>query len=237
MSLSTSVLTAIQKVGAAAFTADEKLKSAARDYAERVSAAITKNPYDLGNDSLISNWKTVARLSQTLEDIEEELKNVYQVASGLIGDEQPSARETAVQAAPKAKAVKKAAKAARAAKPEVAIKPELSPVEVVAKPRRKAAAPKTKTAKSGNGAAKPLAPSSNPAKLLAHLAPSLNTDGFTEISQTQVAKETGIPLGSMTAAIKKLTETGWLVTGPNGGLKLTAAQPAAQSASTLPLAA
>lgn len=235
MSLSTSVLTAIQKVGAAAFTADEKLKAAARDYAERVSAAITKNPYDLGNDSLISNWKTVARLSQTLEDIEEELKNVYQVASSLVGDDQTSAREVPASAAPvQAKAVKKAAKAARTAKQE-ASKPDLSPVDVVAKPRKAAA--KSKPLKGGNGAIKPLAPNSNPARLLAHLAPMLNSDGFTEVSQTQVAKDTGIPLGSMTAAIKKLTETGWIVTGPNGGLKLTTAQAAAQSASSLPLAA
>ena len=52
MSLSNSTLSAIQKAGAAAFTADVKLKSAVKEYAERVNAAIATNPYNLGNDAL-----------------------------------------------------------------------------------------------------------------------------------------------------------------------------------------
>jgi len=46
--------------------------------------------------------------------------------------------------------------------------------------------------------------------------------------------ETGIPLGSMTAAIKKLTELGRITANPEGGLKLAAAQPQIQPASPTP---
>jgi len=82
--LSTSTLNALQKVGAAAFTAEERLKKDVQEYAERVHAAIAKNPYSLGNDTLIENWKVAARLAHTLMGIEKELNEVYQVASQLI---------------------------------------------------------------------------------------------------------------------------------------------------------
>jgi hypothetical protein len=225
MTLSISTLAAIQKVGAAAFSADTKLKAAARDYAERVSAAITVDPDKKGNDSLIENWKIVARLSHTLEGIEEELKKVYQVASQLVADDQPSQREVAAPATP-TRATSKSG--------------DDTPAPLRVKAKTKAVLPKVKVSKVkaskvkvGDGAAKPLANGSNPAKLLSRLEGVLNANEFTGISQTLVAKETGIPLGSMTAAIKKLVETGWLVTGPNGSLKLVTAQPAAAPTSEL----
>lgn len=227
MTLSISTLAAIQKVGAAAYQADVKLKAAAKDYAERVSAAIAQSPDKHGTDALIENWRAVARLSQTLEGIEEELKKVYQVASQLAADDQPVVREVPAQAAPTRvagktkKGVAKAVTSAAVALPKVKAK-------VKAKVSKR---------KSPAGAAKTLQPGSNPAKLLRHLEPLLNTSEFSGISQTAVAKETGIPLGSMTAAIKKLVETGWVVTGPNGSLKLTMAQPTGLATSQLPLMA
>jgi DNA-binding MarR family transcriptional regulator len=44
------------------------------------------------------------------------------------------------------------------------------------------------------------------------------------INQTEVAKKTGIPLGSMTAAIKKAVDKGLITIGPAGSLKLTPTQ-------------
>lgn len=250
MTLSISTLAAIQKVGAAAFSADAKLKIAARDYAERVSAAITESPDKPGNDTLIENWKVVARLSQTLEGIEEELKKVYQVASRLTADDQAGERELPVPVKPTrsvGKAKKRAAKTMtpaaaalqNAAQQNLASQADLSPTDVVAKPRKKAVSPKAKVSKAkvGDGAAKPLVTGSNPAKLLMRLEGLLNASEFTGISQTLVAQETGIPLGSMTAAIKKLVEMGWLVIGPNGSLKLTTAPSTVAPTSELPLAA
>ena len=79
MPLSSFTLSAIQKVGAAAFTADEKLKKEVQSYAERVNMAMLKNPSNLGNDALIEAWKVIARLSQTMMGIEEELKNMHRL--------------------------------------------------------------------------------------------------------------------------------------------------------------
>lgn len=60
----------------------------------------------------------------------------------------------------------------------------------------------------------------NPAKLLSHLSKVLNTDKFEHINQTALAKSTGIPLGSMTAAITRLVNAGQLVAGSQGSYKL-----------------
>ena len=103
MPLSSSTLNAIQKVGAAAFTADDRLKKEVQSYAERVNLAMFKNPYNLGNDALIEAWKVVARLSQTMRGIEEELKTIHRIASELAQDDQPSVRDTPALAAPVAK--------------------------------------------------------------------------------------------------------------------------------------
>ena len=100
MSLSTSTLSAIQKVGAAAFTADEKLKAAVKKYAERVNDAMVTNPYGLGNNTLFETWKVVARLSQTMAGIEQELKKVYLVASELAADDHPDGVQVLSLAAP-----------------------------------------------------------------------------------------------------------------------------------------
>lgn len=252
MSLSTSTLTAIQKVGSAAFTADEKLKKEVEAYAERVNAAISKNAYNLGIDTLIENWKVVARLSQTLAGIEAELKKVFQVASELTAVDQPTVRDVPVLPAPEKSASKvkkvavlpvtvKANTKKTAAKPvasvvvapkkvvkkSVASSTDLTPVDVVIKSSKKAATPKVKVSKpKATGVSdKSAVPVGNAAKLLGYFERTLNSNEFSAVSQTVAAQETGIPLGSMTAAIKKLTETGCITAAPDGSLKLVVTQP------------
>lgn len=106
MSISSFTLNAIQKAGASAFAADEKLKREVQSYAERVSMAMVKNPYNLGNDALIEGWKVLARLSKTMSGIEEELKNIHRIACELAEDDQPSVGETPVLVSPVAKNAK-----------------------------------------------------------------------------------------------------------------------------------
>jgi hypothetical protein len=147
MPISSSTLNAIQKVGAAAFAADDKLKNEVRSYAERVNMAMIKNPYSLGNDALIEAWKVVARLSKTMMGIEEELRTIHRIASDLTQDDQPTVRDTPALAAPivkKPKAekvdpaittVKIKAKKATAAKPVAASTPASDTVKVSVKRR------------------------------------------------------------------------------------------------------
>lgn len=207
MSLSSATLSAIQQAGAAAYAADTELKNAVKDYAARVNAAMSANPYGLGNDALFENWKVVARLSQTISGIEEELNKVYRVASELTADDQPSVRDLPALAAPKKASVG----------PALRRQPDLTTTDVVAKRKKKTPTAKTRKLKIQ---ASPVERGGNAAKLLQHLRPLLGGSKFTVINQTAVGHATGIPLGSMTAAIKKLTESGEIVAGPTGGFKL-----------------
>jgi len=278
MSISASTLSALQKVGAAAFTADDKLKKEIALYAQRVNTAVFSNPYNLGNDSLIESWKVVARLSKTLSGIEEELRNIYRIAGELAEDDLPSVRETRALAAPtpapadtkkvvkksEAKAVnltattvkvkkvvKKqlpkatavastAAKSKKTATKSPAAKKVVASASLPIKPVKKApvtkaktvvAAPapasakaqstgKTKKVKATSAAVTTQELTGNSAKLLAHLQTTLNMEAFEHLNQTNLFKETGIPLGSIGATLGRLTKAGRLVAGPQGSYKL-----------------
>jgi hypothetical protein len=224
MSLSASTLSAIQKVGAAAFTADEKLKAAVKKYAERVNDALITNPYGLGNNTLFETWKVVARLSQTMAGIEEELKKVYLVASELAADDHPDGVQVLSLAAPVPSVAAKADKR------------DVTPTDVRVKSKKKSLPPKVAKAKVKVTAAKrevnsstPLVVTGNALKLMQHLQGVLSANEFTALNQTAVASATGIPMGSMTAALKKLIAGGHLIAGPSGSFQMVASQPASAS--------
>ena len=210
MSLSSTTLSAIQQAGAAVYAADAELKKAVNDYAGRVHAAMGSNPYGLGNDAMFENWKIIARLSQTMAGVEEELKKVYLIASDLLVDDQPLLVQASALAAPE-----------RPVDPMTVNQADTAPTDVVAKRRKKVVTPPVtgKNASKGTVPVKSAFPS-NAAKLLAHFKLVLNARTLTAISQTAVAKSIGIPLGSMTSAIKTLVENQLIVQGPNGSIRL-----------------
>lgn len=199
MPLFNTTLSSIQSAGAAVFAADAELRNAVTQYAQRVNAAMTSNPYGLGNDTLFENWKVLARLSQSMAGIEQELRKVYRMAADLSVNDQPLVVDVAALAAP-TPSVEAAAFS----------QTDLTPTDVSVKPRKKPA----------------LALSGNAAKLLHHLETLLNTHEFTAVSQTAIGQQIGIPMGSMTAATKKLIELGRIIAGPSGRFKLaTSASP------------
>jgi hypothetical protein len=205
MSLTSTTLASIQQAGAAVFAADAALKQASQAYAEQVTKAMAINPYGLGNDALFEHWKLVARLSQAVAGMEEELRKVYHLAEELVDD--ALIRESPLALAAPAEVNAQAL--------------NLDLVDVVAKAPMAARPPKARRAKKPvRTQASGPAPDSNPMKLLHHLAPVLNDRHWTRISQSASAKSTGIPLGSMTAALKKLVETGHLLAGKPGHFKL-----------------
>lgn len=198
MSLASSTLAAIQQAGAAVYAADADLKQVVQTYAARVTAAMAATPFGLGNDALFENWKTLARLSQSMTAIEAELKKVYFVAEDVVDPDGPAVTALPALAAPTASTatdvvVKSATRAGtRGRRPE----------------RRSVAAPERS----------PLP--GNAAKLLKYLETVLTTDHFQPIKPTVSARHVEMPLGSVSAAIKKLLASGHLVAGPAGGFKL-----------------
>lgn len=214
MSLSSATLSALQQAGAAAFTADLELKNAVREYAERVTAAMLINPSHLGNDAMFESWKMIARLSQTMSGIEEELRKVYHVASELIDDDLPHVLQAL--SAPTESTEQTGYSQA-----------DLMPTDVLVKPRKKSSKLGSRESKAKPGPVKRAGTSGsqqelggNAEKLLRHLETVLNANEFTAIRQTAAAHATGIPMGSMTAASKKLIETGRIIAGPAGRFML-----------------
>lgn len=206
MSLNKELLATLQKAGAAMFDADAQLRLAVKHHGERVQAAVAANPFHLGNDTLFENWKMVARLSQTVAAMEEDLRNVYQMA-GALSDVEPSLPDVmpALEApAPEAPA--------RSGSPLVSVS-SLAATDVKIKTKKRAPA-----AKPGPVPAAPLP--RNAARLLRHLRYVLKTKDFAAVKQTAVAKATGIPMGSMTAALKHLVAAGHVQTNESGMFKL-----------------
>ena len=198
MSLASSSLAAIQQAGAAVYAADADLRQATQTYAERVAAAMAANPFGLGNDALFQNWKTLARLSQSMTAIEAELKKMYFVAEDVVDPDAP----------------------AMAALPALAAPIEAAATDVVVKSATRASA--RARPQGRRSAVKPVrsAPPSNAAKLLKYLEKQLNADSFQVLKPTESARQVGIPLGSISAAIKNLVASGHLVAGPAGRFKL-----------------
>lgn len=208
MPLPSQTLATLQAAGAAIYQADQELKAAAQDYGSQVKDAMSSNPFELGNDGLFEEWKTVARMSQALAQIEAEFKKIYLVASGLTAS---------TMAAPTIPTLIAPLSVVTAA-PELA-KDSQATDAIVKKPKpAKAKQPAKGTA------AKPL--SGNTAKLFAHLVEVLSPNEFGKIDRQAVIVKAGIARGSVGAAIAKLLETGHLIANASGAHKLAA--PAAQ---------
>lgn len=219
MSLNKELLATIQKAGAAVFDADTQLKLAVKSYGERVHAAVGSNPFHLGNDTLFENWKMVARLSKTVAAMEEDLRKVYQMVDDL-SEVEPSL--------PTMMPALSAPSPATSAPSEAAFVTDSSLAASDVKIKRKKRIPAAKPATSKTRAKTATKPSpvlaaplpKNAARLLKHLRYVLKTKGFETINQTAVAKATGIPLGSMTASLKRLVAAGHVQANHSGMFKL-----------------
>jgi hypothetical protein len=205
MSLPKQTLAALQSAGAAIFQADLELKSAVQTFGDQVKAAMTSNPFETRNDGLFEEWKTVARLSQAVAQIEAEFKKIYEVASGL----------TVNATLPLPKMPTLAAPLSVGTEGLELVKDIQATDAVIKKPRLAKVKPSTKGA-----ASKPL--TGNTAKLYVHLLDILSPNDFVKINRSTIAIEVGIPKGSIGASIAKLLETGHLVANASGAYKLSA---------------
>lgn len=204
MPLPSQTLAAIQSAGAAIFAADLELKKSVQDYAEQVKEAMLQNPFDLGNDTRFEDWKTVARLSQAIAQIEAEFKKIYNAASDL-----SAASRTSIAVMP--------ALIAPAAMPSESGLPVVKEIDATDAVIKKAAIPREPGPRRKESE-RPL--QGNTAKVLARMSQILNTTTFTKVNQSAVALEIGLAKGSIGASISKLIRSGQLVAGPFGTFKL-----------------
>ncbi len=187
-----------------ALGAHADLQTTVSEYSERVKAAVMGNAFDMGNDNLFEEWKTLARLTQAVGQIEAELLKVYSAATSLSASK--------VSGVP--------------SMPALSL-PQLSqqPMEVVSSINATDVRVKKSSAKGSKKPATAMQKKDRPlrgntAKLLTHLLQKLNSNEFVEVNRSALAGEIGIPIGSIGASVSKLLQTGHIVVDPKGKLKL-----------------
>ena len=190
MPLSTPTLAAIQTAGAAVYAAEVELKSAVQRHADQVQAAMRDTPFDAGNDGLFEDWKTAARLAQALARIEAELRQVYDLAARMNGPGLAAPARPIALGAPGGR---------------VDVLETLNATDV----RIKKAPGGTASALRGN-----------PAKVLAHLQQMLPRQGAVKVNRSNLARDSGVPKGSINAALSQLQRRGYIAQGRAGELRL-----------------
>lgn len=245
MPISTETLASIQSAGAAVFAADEHLKTTVAQYAKAVPEALENNPFDLGTDVLFENWKTVARISKAMSQLETEVKKLYDAAA-VISDtthnapaiEAPKdvplevikALETATDAVikkpAKEKAKDKVVKVKATATPVANSIPRNmasrasavkvdAPVSTVEVAKESPGPKPTKKPKASK-----IAITGNTLKLLDYLKTVLNAKTFIKVNQSEAAVSASISKGSIGASFNKLVATSHLIAGKKGEFKL-----------------
>ena len=209
MSLSKTTLSAIQQAGQALHKATVVVAGAVREQAEHMVATVASQPFQAEGEQAFTHFKMLARLSQDLLALEQQLKNLYATASDLSN---PVMDVVATLPRPRARA---AALAQNEVAEDAVIKPMLT-AKRVAKAAKTAAQPTPK--KTGNGGAL----TANDSKVLDYLKTVLKLGEWTELTGAKVADGAGLPLGSVGVSLKKVIASGAVKKRGRGSYQLSA---------------
>jgi hypothetical protein len=183
-------------------------------------ATVASQPFQAEGEQAFTNFKMLARLSQDLISLEEQLKNLYATASELASPEMD-----VVAALPHgSRRLRAATSAVEDVAEDVVVKPSptrrvKSTTKSIAKPTTKRAAkveskvaakPISKLASkpSSKKAAKPITLTINDNKVLEFMKSVLKPGEASAITGTVISKGAGLPLGSVGISIKKVLASG-----------------------------
>ena len=203
MSLSKTTLSAIQQAGQALHKATVVVAGAVREQAEHMVATVASQPFQAEGEQAFTHFKMLARLSQDLLALEQQLKNLYATASDLSN---PVMDVVATLPRPRARA---AALAQNEVAEDAVIKPMLT-AKRVAKAAKTAAQPTPK--KTGNAGAL----TANDSKTV------LKLGEWAELTGAKVADGAGLPLGSVGVSLKKVIASGAVKKRGRGSYQLGA---------------
>jgi hypothetical protein len=223
MSLSKTTLSAIQQAGQALHKATVVVAGAVREQAEHMVATVASQPFQAEGEQAFANFKMLARLSQELLALEEQLKNLYATASDLAS---PVMDVVAALPRPNAR-VRAAAQAQNDVAEDAVVKPaSVRSAKRVAKPAivksstRKPAKAVTRTADKKSSAVPAL--TGNDSKVLDYLKTVLKPGEWVELTGAAVAKGAAMPLGSVGISIKKVVAFGAVKKRGRGSYQLAA---------------
>jgi hypothetical protein len=210
MSVTPSTLSSIQQAGQAIDIARLAIIAAVTEHAQRVMVAVAEQPSSGDNDKLFSSWKTLSRLAQEVNVIEEEFKVIYQTAADLAQPETSVLMALPHSAQHKTPARDSADTASNSTVEDVQFKPgaaKRGPKPGAVRVTRKAA--------SNVGGL-----STNDSKVLDFLATQLNRKSWTRLTQAGIPDGAGIPIGSIGLALRRLIGFNQIVEGVKGRYKL-----------------
>ena len=182
-------------------------------------------------DELVKNWKLISKISVQIEQSVADLNNA---SSALLAIDALNSEKALTETHPPSISNPMQAPAtAYSTLPQQVTKPKKpNKIKKIAKPIsiKKPATPtalNTTVAHNEVAEDKPTPKifdiddlKGNSEKLMRYFEKKLNFNTFTLVTQTAVADESGIPLGSLTALLKKLSDSGLLILGPSGAMKL-----------------
>jgi hypothetical protein len=208
MSLSKTTLSSIQQAGQALHKATVVVSSAVRAQAEHMVATVASQPFQAEGEQAFANFKMLARLSQDLLSLEEQLKALYATASELASPEMD-----VVAALPHSATRSRAtASAADDVAEDVVVKPASTRrTKSASKDASKdASKPVTKSASKRvpSKAAKAITLTVNDNKVLEYMKSMLKPDQAIALTGAAIGKGAGLPLGSVGVSVKKVLASG-----------------------------
>lgn len=204
MSLSKTTLSAIQQAGQALHKATVVVADAVRSQAEHMVATVASQPFQAEGEQAFTNFKMLARLSQDLLSLEEQLKSLYATASDLASPEMD-----VVAALPHGSTrVRTGVSAADDVAEDVVVKAAPTRRTRVASKGASKTATKPVTKAASKKVAKTITLTVNDNKVLQYMKSVLKPGQASALTGVTISKGAGLPLGSVGISVKKVLASG-----------------------------
>ena len=212
MSLSPSTLSAIQQAGEGLHSARRAVSDAVQATAERMVATVADQPFSPESDRAYAQLRRVARMAHELQAMEDQLRVLYTAAAEMMEPEMP-----VLVALP--------GHVARS-RPR-SVKTDQTAEDAVVKTVASGASGASKREKLGRGEKgdrrnleMPKPRGSNDDKVLSYLKTVLDRRSWKSLTHAVIAQGSGIPLGSVGLALRRLDAAGRLREGSKGAYRL-----------------
>ncbi|WP_311224338.1 MULTISPECIES: hypothetical protein [unclassified Acidovorax] len=203
--LNRSTLSLLQQAGESLYAAQQAVAQDVRSHAEGVVHAVASAPFSPESDRAYAQLRTVARLAQELQALDEQLRAIYVAAASA--DTPTDQVLAALPLSPSA-----ASRPRREASQPTQNPDSAQDAVVKRSSTAQQAAQQPKLARAGAD----LRLSKNDEKVLTYLQRSLKPDVWTALTHAAIARGAGIPLGSIGIAVKRLIHAGCVLEAERG---------------------
>lgn len=208
MSIAPNTLLSLQKAGESLHAARQAFAQEVQQNASRVVGIVASEPFSNDADRAYAQLRTIARMAHELQAMEEQLKTLYGAAMELVAPETPVLVALSVRnARSRARPVAPGSEGAE----DVVVKPAKQKQSL-----RKKAAAKVEAEPSSQA----LRLSANDQKVLTYFKHALDRRSWKHLTQAVIAEGSGIPLGSVSLAIRRVIAAGGVREGRKGSYRL-----------------